>query len=945
MPDGIPTRSAGDVPATPITEQHYDAFISYSHAADGNLAPALQNGLQTLAKPLFQRKALRVFRDQTNLAATPELWPTIERALAASRFFILFASPAAARSPWVRQEIEWWQRHRAPDRLLIGLTHGGIAWDSAAGDFDWRTTDALPRCLSRWFPGEPLWVDLRWTTGKSTLSHRDPRLQEDLATLAAPLRGMSKDDLIGRDLTLHRRVVRLTAATITVLVVLAVAAGTGAWVAVQQRNTAQQQTVLAESRALTSAAGSTAPTQLDLGLLLAQKANQLKPGPDALASLFSAVSASPQLVQFVPQRSQVTALIARPGGGMVVGGAQGSVSVLDTAHARQQSLPAAGDASVTALAESGPGTMVVGGDAAGTVRLWSLSSGSLRWRRALGSQVQAIAVSPDAATIAAVLSDNTLVDLDAASGTVRYHVALGNADLGQYEDRVGFLQEDTVLVGLDIGATEVWRMTSQPRLISEHEQQAPGDRAVPDAWSGDGRTYVYAVSGSAPVSDAATGQARGSFGSLPVTTSAIAIDDSANRLAYISDGVLAVQNRSAVASRAGLTSVQLPGFTNAQQIAFSADGRWLIAAGGGTAVIFDLQQRSRLATELPAEVAPLACEACFTSLAADPRGRLVVWTDGADIVCYDVRRARQITYPNANPFGQGKVAFTPDGSTLLSYDSTIDGTGYVGVWPTSAGCPSSVRWIQTGNFSTGQLLPVGADHVVITSLTSNRIGLLDLRQGKIVRSYSLPGRGADLSDAAISSDARSMAVSITTGQIAWFDISSGAVTGINGLGTGRGSTVAFVPGSQVVAQTTPTAVLLWDPRHGQVGSFGGSGSAQDLAFSHNGQLLFALDTQDDLHIWDTVQRTAIGSLQALPLINDNGDPLAGGDEYGGRTGMALDALGNLWLAAPSAYPIRWKLSPPIWVKSACAWAGRILTPAEWRQYVGTSPPADLSCRY
>ena len=29
----------------------YDAFISYFHAADGKLAPALQAGLQRLAKP------------------------------------------------------------------------------------------------------------------------------------------------------------------------------------------------------------------------------------------------------------------------------------------------------------------------------------------------------------------------------------------------------------------------------------------------------------------------------------------------------------------------------------------------------------------------------------------------------------------------------------------------------------------------------------------------------------------------------------------------------------------------------------------------------------------------------------------------------------------------------------------------------------------------------
>lgn len=87
----------------------YDAFISYSHAADGQLAPALQTGLQSLGKPWHRRRALRVFRDKTSLSATPELWPTIEQALAGSRFFVVLASPEAAASRWVDQEVSWWR--------------------------------------------------------------------------------------------------------------------------------------------------------------------------------------------------------------------------------------------------------------------------------------------------------------------------------------------------------------------------------------------------------------------------------------------------------------------------------------------------------------------------------------------------------------------------------------------------------------------------------------------------------------------------------------------------------------------------------------------------------------------------------------------------------------------------------------------------------------------
>jgi hypothetical protein len=109
----------------------YDAFISYSHAADGQLAPALQTGLQSLGKPWYRRRALRVFRDKTSLSATPELWPTIEQALAGSRFFVVLASPEAAASRWVDQEVDWWRAHRSASTVLIGLTGGSLAWDDA----------------------------------------------------------------------------------------------------------------------------------------------------------------------------------------------------------------------------------------------------------------------------------------------------------------------------------------------------------------------------------------------------------------------------------------------------------------------------------------------------------------------------------------------------------------------------------------------------------------------------------------------------------------------------------------------------------------------------------------------------------------------------------------------------------------------------------------------
>src|SRR3981189_1540482 len=107
----------------------YDAFISYSHTKDKSIASALQSAVQKLGKPWYRRRALRIFRDNTSLAAAPQLLPTIERALGESRYFILLASPEAAASKWVNKEVAHWLDHNSIDTLLIGVTDGELTWN------------------------------------------------------------------------------------------------------------------------------------------------------------------------------------------------------------------------------------------------------------------------------------------------------------------------------------------------------------------------------------------------------------------------------------------------------------------------------------------------------------------------------------------------------------------------------------------------------------------------------------------------------------------------------------------------------------------------------------------------------------------------------------------------------------------------------------------------
>jgi WD40 repeat protein len=226
----------------------YDAFMSYSHSADGALAPAVQKALHRLAKPWYRLRMLHVFRDQTSLSATPELWGSIEAALAQSEHFLLCASPEAAASPWVNDEITWWLNNRDRRKLFILLTGGEILWDTENGDFDWTVTTALPRTLSGAFEAEPLYVDLRFARDADDLSLRNTPFREAILNLAAPLHDRAKDELGGADVHEHRKTLRLAITAVLMLAALSIGALTAAWIATVQRDISRSRELAALAR-------------------------------------------------------------------------------------------------------------------------------------------------------------------------------------------------------------------------------------------------------------------------------------------------------------------------------------------------------------------------------------------------------------------------------------------------------------------------------------------------------------------------------------------------------------------------------------------------------------------------------------------------------------------------------------------------------------------------
>jgi len=210
--DTVNPGGIGEVPT-------YDGFISYSHAADGLLAPRLQTALQRFAKPWWKRRAARIFRDESSLSANPHLWSSITDALDRSAWFVLLLTPDAAQSPWVNQEIEYWKAHQDPTRILPVVTDGHFGWSD--GDV---TGDAAPETLRGVFEEEPRWVDLRFARDEDQLDLKNPRFSAAVADIASALRGIPKDELESEEVRQHRRTIRTASGAGVVVAVLAVAA-------------------------------------------------------------------------------------------------------------------------------------------------------------------------------------------------------------------------------------------------------------------------------------------------------------------------------------------------------------------------------------------------------------------------------------------------------------------------------------------------------------------------------------------------------------------------------------------------------------------------------------------------------------------------------------------------------------------------------------------------
>lgn len=202
----------------------YRAFISYSHAdaatakwlhrvLEAYRVPAKLVGRDTPLGPV-PRRLLPIFKDREELAASGKLSDGLRNSLAAAQSLIVIASPGAARSRWVNEEVRTYKQMHGEAQVLVVIASG----EPGASAMPGRDAEECFPPAVRFRVGadgtignvaaEPIAADLR--------DHGDGRRLAKLK-LVAGLTGLRLDDLVQREA--QRRAQRMRWITIVATMV------------------------------------------------------------------------------------------------------------------------------------------------------------------------------------------------------------------------------------------------------------------------------------------------------------------------------------------------------------------------------------------------------------------------------------------------------------------------------------------------------------------------------------------------------------------------------------------------------------------------------------------------------------------------------------------------------------------------------------------------------
>jgi WD40 repeat protein len=803
---------------------------------------------------------------------------------------------------------------------------------------------------------EPRWIDLRWAQQVEQVDRRNPRFLECLADLAATLRGLQKDSLIGEDVRQHRRTLRLAGAAIAVLSVLTLVVSTLAVVAYGQWRVAIAGRMLTEADIVRDRDPRAA-------LQLGAAAYKLDPTPQGRGNLLETLT-TPYLSTLDGHGGPVNAVAFSPSADMnLLATGSGDRSVMlwdatDRGRPRRLSQTLDGDETVESIGFGPDGRTLAVAYADGKVRLWDVSSPDrprpLELVEERGTRVARSAVGESRAISLLVRGElvrlnlgepgrprvlrRQLAGVDALSFTAisadrlaTFNFTLGEItvwDLGSGKPRriTHFRSEQqkgitamafgpnggTLVTGGSDGTVAAWRVTDRQSPKLDKPLQRPHSRPVLSvALSPDGRTLA---SGSADntvalVDLAGKGAPRRLRGN----------DNAISNLAFNRDGTTLVSasiDKSAilwdVTARAGSLPYGQPfvGHTDrVLSVAISGDGRSLVTGGEDRrAILWDLGGQSGR----PVMLASVTAESPISSVAITNDARIIavgtVETRAVgEVALWDVsdpRAPRSLgRLPPLSHLGTiYTLTFTPDGRSLI-----VGGSAF-----------GIILWDVT---DPTRPLRFDAD---------------ELKEGSETGFSS-----------ALSPDGRILVTSnIATGLTFWNLQDRAHPKRLHEQPSGHGTTaidaMTLTKNGILTTGARNGTIIIWnasDPQNPRelARLEGNDGYIFSVAISVDEQTLAAGGRDGALRLWDISEPS-----RPRPL----GSPLAGHD--GQIASIALTSSGRTLISGgQQPATMEWDLAALTDLRQhaaevACARAGKPLSPEDWALYAGRLPYRD-SC--
>ena len=626
----------------------YDAFLSYSHAAGERLASAIELALEELGKRWDERRALLVFRDNSKQGVSANLSADLYAKLDSARFLVLLASPEAAQSPWVAQEIVHWINTKGLAQLLLALVGGELVWDAAACCFDRVRTTALPDQLLKAYAAEPKWVDFRWANKTDNLSIADEHFADCVADLSSAIQGRSKDEIVGIQLVEYRKLLC-------------------------RQLSGQSQVLINDSP--------------DLALLLAAAAFGLSDNPDTRRTLLSLLEATADLGSVLGVEGCVKSFaIETSGSTLLVGLGDGTIEEWDVKSAQrcriidhQRSQP------VLALAFNLNGSAFAAGFADGEIVVETLAGRSIgTFRTAALPEFLALDSEARQVVVAGPSSDKKRLILEICD------ISLGTRVSAPYEtfevlNHLCFGSDDSVVMAFDLGNVRIFDAHTgvERKRLDLPFYLRPGPKAyTPNGLIGvyvpfsDGLVSLYDVTRyhesreEQTLSEQFTGIADG-----------VGISPKADAVAVVSGRRLMVMDPATGRSVSYCVGVP-PGQVN---LSLLDGGRTAVVLGSDSGQLRYPGRKSRLGKVL---APPLDFPSAIRGVgdaAFSPNGKLVAW------IARPVALEQEETVTVWNCSEERKAASMASGSAFqIAFQSNeqvvvLDTDGTVSVWDVASG--------------------------------------------------------------------------------------------------------------------------------------------------------------------------------------------------------------------------------------------------------------------